>query len=266
MATTKTVTVIRSTDEGSRLTPASNVKMRCGDCIYLSSGRSHPQYGQPCNERGILEKAHAPTCFVPDVSAMNSLGSDALEVIGLISSLANSRQSRILIALLRAQSKLKDLGLHLMQKVYFSTSVTGDFYLTDFYAAYALGVGANNEIFLSATPQLSNSGNMFVASLPASALYDETTFQELKARLVEMGRVQPPVGMVKLNNAVDVDYEVPTIEMSAELVESLQTHRASGKRGRGGVKTVIDKSLGKKSKVSEKGVNLDSVLKTGRTR
>jgi hypothetical protein len=229
-ATQKVVKIQRTEADGVRMASASAIKMRCGDCVFIKAGQAHPLYGQSCTERGIVEKAYAPSCFTPDVSEVSKIGCDALEGIGLTVSMASAKQARIIMAMFRAQAKLAEKGLYLMQKLYFSTSVTGDDFLSTYVCGYALGVGLEGEILLASSPVLGEIKNSFTASISPSSLVDDLTFADIKAKLIEQGRVYPPEASEADRSLVtEEDYEVPSIEMTDDLVQALNSHRSKRK-------------------------------------
>jgi hypothetical protein len=228
---TKQIKIMSSEEDGStRLAPASTIKMRCGDCIYMDGGRINPIYGQPCPERGILPKAYAPSCFIPDVLPVTKLGCDALETLGLIVGMCTPKQSRIIMALLRAQSKLAEKHLHLMQKVYFSTGIPNDNYLTEWYCGYVLSI-RNDDIVLAASPSLADIKNCFQANVGYKSLVSEEDFAVIRADLISHGRIvsprRPELSIVEVD-----DYEIPTIEMTPEFVEALAASREANAKAR----------------------------------
>lgn len=129
-----------------------------------------------------------------------------------------------------------------MQPVFFKLG--SEDYLDNYLKGFAMGVGPNKEILLLSTPV--QKKNTVYAAVCAESLLDEFTFEDHRKFLVESGRIyQPKVPHKNLN--VDEDaYQVPTIEMSEDMLNNLAA-MPSKKKPKAGAKTTPVRERGSKS-------------------
>lgn len=240
MQDTKVIHLKQDTSNGARESTASNVKLKCGDCMFLEK-ESHPSYGMPCEERGIKSFATAPGCYTPNVKSLASISVETFDVIGQIVSACTPSQSRIIMGLFKTQAQLSRLGFYLMQPVFFKLG--SEDYLDNYLKGYAMGVGPNKEILLLSTPV--QKKKTVYASVCAASLLDEFTFADHRARLVDAGRIYQPKVPHKNLNVDDDSYQVPTIETSEELLNSLAAN--TGKKKPKSSKETPVKERGSKS-------------------
>ena len=236
----KVIQIKQDTSNGARESTASNIKLKCGDCMFLEKD-SHPTYGVPCEERGIKSFATAPGCYTPNVKSLASISVETFDVLGQIVSACTPSQSRIIMGLFKTQAQLSKLGFYLMQPVFFKLG--SEDYLDNYLKGFAMGVGPNKEILLLSTPV--QKKNTVYASVCAASLLDEFTFADHRARLVEAGRIYQPKVPHKNLNADDDSYQVPTIETSEELLNSLAAN--TGKKKPKSSKETPVKERGSKS-------------------
>lgn len=241
--------VIKVLPDNPRQARASSIKMRCADCIYMDEKVIHPVYKQSCPERGILPKAYAPSCFVPDVRPINKIGHDALDVMGVILGTCSQKQIRVLLALMVGQHKLQERGLHLMQKVYFCTVAERDAYLTDWYCGYVLSYN-NGAVRLSSRPELGEISRSFISEVIPSSLYSEQDFEVIKQNLIDSARINPPKSPKKIDDTLE-GYQVPTLDLTPELVEILNTHRTAASTKRSAPKRPQKQASGKAASLQD---------------
>lgn len=237
----KVIQIKQDTSNGARESTASNIKLKCGDCMFLEKD-SHPTYGMPCEERGIKSFATAPGCYTPNVKSLASISVETFDVLGQIVSACTPSQSRIIMGLFKTQAQLSKLGFYLMQPVFFKLG--SEDYLDNYLKGFAMGVGPNKEILLLSTPV--QKKNTVYAAVCAESLLDEFTFEDHRKFLVESGRIyQPKVPHKNLN--VDEDaYQVPTIEMSEDMLNNLAA-MPSKKKPKAVAKTTPVRERGSKS-------------------
>jgi hypothetical protein len=214
----KVIHIKQDTSNGARESTASNVKLKCGDCMFLEK-EAHPSYGMPCEERGIKSFATAPGCYTPNVKSLASISVETFDIIGQIVSACTPSQSRIIMGLFKTQAQLSKLGFYLMQPVFFK--VGSEDYLDNYLKGFAMGVGPNKEILLLSTPV--QKKNTVYAAVCAESLMDEFTFADHRKYLLESGRIYQPRVPHKNLNVDDESYQVPTIETSEDLLNSLAT-------------------------------------------
>lgn len=220
----KVIHIKQDTSNGARESTASNVKLKCGDCMFLEK-ESHPSYGMPCEERGIKSFATAPGCYTPNVKALSTLSVETFDVIGQIVSACSASQARIIMGLFKTQAQLSKLGFYLMQPVFFK--IGSEDYLDNYLKGYVMGVGPNKEILLLSNPV--QKKNTVYASICAESLIDEFTFKEHKTYLVDTGRIYQPKVPHKNLNVEDETYQVPTIETSEEMLNNMAANAGKKK-------------------------------------
>ena len=80
--------------------------LRCGDCYYFK--KRHPRFEVACVKNGVLPKAVAPVCFVPNIDPLRKNGTHFLSFMNLVAGNLKPAQFRTLAALFNRESKLRD--------------------------------------------------------------------------------------------------------------------------------------------------------------
>lgn len=204
-------------DSGSRLTTASNVLIKCGDCLHFA-GSPHPSKGELCKGIGIKKFANAPNCYTANVHVFRKTSPQAFaQLAALVSSFSGS-EARVLVGLLRQQSKLERKGLTFLERVYF---LLGKEYLDNFVCGYALGVGPDGEILIVGHSYFSNQKSSIVAQLDPTSVIREKEFKQTKARLLGAGKLYEPRKVHKNDGLDEAAYQPPTMETSPEFLEKM---------------------------------------------
>jgi hypothetical protein len=192
--------------------------IRCGECAYFRVKR--PNFEVKCSESGVLSRAIAPTCFVPNFNTLKRGGVQTVSVLNLLAGNMSVQQVRTLAALFNRESRLRKVGLFLFQKVY--CWVSDPKYLSNYYSAYVLGVGVlDSEVVLLGS--FSNSQKPILAHVLREHVLDDKTFAIKKDQLIKKQQIYDPKIKRNLKQkglAKEKDYEPPTLDMSIEELEA----------------------------------------------
>lgn len=222
----------------TRTASTTNVIIKCGDCLHLNNS-AHPSKGTVCKNLGIKKFANAPSCFTPNIHVFKSISSNAVSQLGQLISSMNGTQSRVLLGLLRQQSKLHRKGFSFLSRIFFRL---GSGYLDSYYSGYVFGVAPQGEILIVGESYITNQTSYIVAQLDADSVLKEEEFRKIEADLLSKGRVYSPKNPARLQVQARVDYETPTFDTSPEVLEKLA--KASTKRAKTAPsKTVLEVDL-----------------------
>lgn len=214
----RSLTLKKATEKPSDLAAASNVKLRCGDCMHFK-GTAHPSYGAVCSALGTRASALAPACYTANVSVFRPLGPDFVRGLAVTVASMDAQQQRVLMGLLRNAAALDKVGLTFMQKVYFSMG--GDC-LENWYTGFVLAPGPDRgTVLLVGQDYAKGNRTLCTALLLVSSLVtSHKKFTRIKDDLVARGQIKrlPPKLQPKVAKE---DYEPPTMETNPEALEAL---------------------------------------------
>lgn len=182
--------------------------LKCGDCIFFK--RKRPGQKVPCCQNGIKQFASAQVCFSPDVSQVTS-NLQAFGALLTAFSEFNAQQKRILLAMLKNESKLKAKAFTFGTQVYFALNL-GE-YVSDYVSAFVLGYTPDGQVIISGVPRANSLGNSFIAFVNESSLISFADFEKIHSSLVAKGMVTNPdaLNRLSLKKSYDID-SIPTID------------------------------------------------------
>lgn len=199
-----------------------NDALRCGECLHFRFS-AHSERGELCSKMGINALGVAPSCYTPDVSALDLTGDQVASLVAALQGTSH-KDRRILMALLRNKSKpresRKTIRIMPTQKprVYpFGTRVywraIGKDYLLNYVSGYTYGYTTEGKLMIKGDPDTSRrGGKSYTAILPSQdGILDYAAWKEKKADLISRNRVHDPDSTVKPRR-ITQDYEAPTID------------------------------------------------------
>ena len=201
--------------DGAKAASESRTQMRCGDCLHFQ-GSAHPAIGQKCEDRGVKKFATAPSCFTANVHVFRRTAPDAFNQLASIISGFTASQSRVLMGLLSAQAQLERNGYYFLERIYFKV---GNDYLDNYFSAFVLGIGPEKQILVVGSDYLKNQKGTTVAKLLKESILSEKEFIQVRDRLVAKGLIYEPRRPHKNEIQDAAEYEPPTLETSAALLE-----------------------------------------------
>ena len=192
--------------------------LRCGDCYYFK--KRHPRFEVACVKNGVLPKAVAPVCFVPNIDPLRKNGTHFLSFMNLVAGNLKPAQFRTLAALFNRESKLRSTGFSLFEKVFFY--VTNPNYLSNYYSGHVLGIGGDKtELVVMGT--LSTKTPLIIAHLFLEHVIPTKASVANRDELVRRQRLFDPIfTRTRFRKATMVDkaYEPPTLDMTLEELEA----------------------------------------------
>ena len=215
-----------------------NMTLMCGDCLHYRGSR-HPNFDAPCATLGVGMKGEAPSCFTPDVTAFKSLSKDTFPLIASLVAAMSSRQSRVLMSVLKYAGTLERVGMTFLEECFFCLSSEQEAYLDDYCRGYVVGLNKTGGLIIVGTDFLQGSKNSMIAYLDKSSVLNEEQFRVRRKNLVDKGKIRKPlVARMEKKNL----YIVPTIDDGPGKVNAT----APGRRGRKGSEEPSTNTNGRK--------------------
>lgn len=220
-------------------TSASNVKLKCGDCMFFAESR-HPAKGQPCNQLGVQSFGTAPHCYTANIRVFRKIAPEAMAATAALVASFTAQQQRVMMGLLKNAASLERCGLSFMEKVYFA--VGNQEYLDNWFAGYALGLDPDKNVMVAGSDYLQRGTAVTTAYMMRSSLMTKSKFITLKEKMISQGKLYEPRKPHK-NTVVAIDYEPPTIETAQAFLDS-----AAAGKGRMSKRTSGDSAAFKQNK------------------
>jgi hypothetical protein len=199
-----------------RESSASNVKLKCGDCMFFAESR-HPSKGSPCNKLGVQSFGTAPHCYTANIRVFRKVAPEAIAATAALVAAFSAQQQRVLMGLLKNAASLERCKLSFLEKVYFS--VGNPDYLDNWFCGYALGLDPDKNVMVAGSDYLQKGTAVTTAYLMRSSLYTRAKFVDMKDKMLASGKLYEP-RKPKKNHVVAIDYEPPTIETAQSWLDS----------------------------------------------
>ena len=208
--------VRRETSGESSLARASNVKLRCGDCLH-HKGTAHPSMGQSCATLGVGVGATAPNCYTPNVSIFREHSTATLQALFVTVASFSPQQQRVFMGLLRNASSLNRTGYSFMETVYFTTERRGEASLSDYYRGFVAAPGPADTLQIVGINFLNGTRTSCVAFLDKSSLISRKVFDKRKKALIAKGALESLPKRIQISVAKD-DYQPPTLDTAEDFL------------------------------------------------
>lgn len=183
---------------------------KCGDCLHFNAHALRSK-DQVCSKLGVRSVAKAPPCFTPDVTQVAQTSDQLAQLTSIFHSL-NSRQRRILIAMMTAPERKKQQFVF-GTKVYFRA--VGRDYLSNYLSGYCMGYTRDGELMVCGDPDNTTVGSSYVAVFTEDdSVFTVAKFQEHRAMLVSRALLQDPEKpLLKFKPQQVLDnYEPPSLD------------------------------------------------------
>lgn len=194
------------------------VIFKAGDCRYYKA--KHPDIGQSWEEQGLLEFAHAPDSFQPDLQKIAVAPGQLGQLAELLRHYDES-QLRILMCVLHDSYKLRTVGLKFGQPVYKNLSAPEADYVDCWFRSYVIAVGPK----IAGVPYVYISGSLddihgTLMMVPVESILTRKEFKVHRSQLELEGKLKSPLGersrLVRHTHSDLPDEEFPTLEEVAD--------------------------------------------------
>ena len=216
---------------------------KCGDCQYFKGGR-HPNYDAPCSEMGRVASGVAPTCFVPNVNALKSKGTQMATALNVLAGQLNAQQLRVIGTLMVNSTRIRKLGFEFLERVYFP--VGNARYLSNYYSGFVVGsAGYDRNLMVLGSSRTGST--TIVAHLDRESVLNLAAFSERRDLLVRKGLIYDPATVQRkppvLTDDSASNYAPPMIDTPIEALEARAASRrqktlAPGRSGEQGTSRV----------------------------